>query len=124
MSEWTDELKAEVISKYEESEPTPENTMDIIAELAEEFEKTQNGIRMILTKAGVYVKKTPAKSSGGSASKKATGAGGTRVSKEEAFAALREEIEGVGGSVDEEIISKLTGKAAMYFVEVIKAISK
>ena len=123
MSEWTDELKAEVISKYEESEPTPENTMDIIAELAEEFEKTQNGIRMILTKAGVYVKKTPAKSSGGSASKKAS-AGGTRVSKEEAFTALREEIEGAGGSVDEEIISKLTGKAAMYFVEVIKAISK
>ena len=120
MSEWTDELKAEVISKYEESEPTPENTMDIIAELAEEFEKTPNGIRMILSKAGVYVKKTPSKSTGGSAEKKT---GGVRVSKEEAFASLTTAIENAGKEVDETIVSKLTGKAALYFATLINELN-
>ena len=118
MSEWTDELKQQVISEYEAAEPTPENTMDIIAELAEEHDKTPNGIRMILSKAGVYVKKTPAKSSGGSKEKKSTG--GTRVSKEEAFGKLTAAIEAAGLEVDEDIVSKLTGKAAMYFADVIE----
>jgi hypothetical protein len=118
MSEWTDELKAKVIEEYESREPTPDNTMDIITELAEEFEKTPNGIRMILSKAGVYVKKTPAKSSGGSKEKKPS-TGGTRVSKEEAFGKLTAAIEAAGLEVDEDIVSKLTGKAAMYFAEVI-----
>lgn len=114
MSEWTDELKDEVVEMYTKREPTPENTMEIIKELAEEYEKTPNGIRMILTKAGVYVKKEPAKASGEG---KAT-SGTKRVSKDEAHGALREVITAVGGEVDEEIISKLTGKAAMYLAEV------
>ena len=63
MSDWTDELKEEVVAAYLEREPTPENTMDIVKELAEEYDgKTPNSIRMILSKAGVYVKKTPAAS--------------------------------------------------------------
>ena len=120
MSEWTDELKAKVIEAYEEADPTPENTMDIIAELAEEYEKTPNGIRMILTKAGVYVKKTPTKSTGGTAGKKS---GGTRVSKEEAFAALTAAIEKAEKEVDEDIVNKLTGKAALYFATLINEIN-
>ena len=65
---------------------------------------------MILTKAGVYVKKTPAaKASTGTAS------GSTRVSKVAAQEALIAAIQDAGKIVDEEIISKLTGKAAKYF---------
>ena len=57
---WTDEKKAEVIEAYEAQNPTPENSMEIVAEIAEEFDESPNGVRMVLTKAGVYVKKAPA----------------------------------------------------------------
>jgi hypothetical protein len=115
-TEWTDELKAEVVAAYEEREPTPETTADIIAELAEEFEKTPNGVRIILSKAGVYVKKAASPSAS-----KSTGS--ARVSKADAIATLTAVIEAEGGNIDEEILSKLTGKAAVYFTEVIKTIT-
>ena len=54
---WDDAKKEAVIEQYEAASPTPENSMEIVAELAEEFEESPNGVRMILTKAGVYVKK-------------------------------------------------------------------
>ena len=57
---WDDEKKAAVIEQYEAANPTPENSMEIVAELADEFEESPNGVRMVLTKAGVYVKKAPA----------------------------------------------------------------
>ena len=80
---WDDDKKAQAVSMYEEAEPTPETSMEIVKDIAEELDESPNGVRMILTKAGVYVKKTPAaKSSGGS-----TG-GGTRVSKAAAAEAL------------------------------------
>jgi hypothetical protein len=116
---WTDEKKAEVIAAYEAADPTPESSMEIVKEIAEEFEESPNGVRMILTKAGVYVKKTPA--SGGE--KKAT-TGGTRVSKAAAVEALAAAISDAGQEADEEILSKLTGKAAQYFTTVITAINK
>ena len=116
---WTDEKKAEVIAAYEAADPTPESSMEIVKEIAEEFEESPNGVRMILTKAGVYVKKTPA--SGGE--KKAT-TGGTRVSKAAAVEALTAAISDAGQEADEEILSKLTGKAAQYFTTVITAINK
>jgi len=116
---WTDEQKAEVIAAYEAQNPTPENSMEIVAEIAEEFEQSPNGVRMVLTKAGVYVKKAPAsgtKSSGGST-------GGTRVSKAAAIESLTAALTDAGQDVDEEIVSKLTGKAAMYFAGVIAAVN-
>ena len=116
---WTDEKKAEVIAAYEAADPTPENSMEIVKEIAEEFEESPNGVRMILTKAGVYVKKTPA--SGGE--KKATTGGGTRVSKAAAVEALTAAISDAGQEADEEILSKLTGKAAQYFTTIITAIN-
>ena len=116
---WDDEKKAAVIEQYEAANPTPENSMEIVAELAEEFEESPNGVRMILTKAGVYVKKTPAaKSSGGSKG------GGSRVSKAAAAEALIAAISDAGQSPDEEIISKLTGKASQYFASLITAINE
>jgi len=116
MSEWTDELKEEVIKAYQAANPTPETSVEIVKELAEEYGKTPNGLRMILSKAEVYVKKEPAK--GGSSSSKSTG-GTTRVSKADAMAKLTSAIEATGQEANEEIISKLTGKAALYFAEVI-----
>jgi hypothetical protein len=117
---WTDEKKAEVIEAYESADPTPENSMEIVKEIAEQFEESPNGVRMILTKAGVYVKKTPA--AGASKSSGSTG-GGTRVSKAAAVEALTAAISDAGQEVDEEILSKLTGKAAQYFTTVITAIN-
>ena len=63
---WDDDKKAQAVSLYEEAQPTPETSMEIVKDIAEELDESPNGVRMILTKAGVYVKKTPAaKSSGG-----------------------------------------------------------
>ena len=75
---WDDDKKAAVIAAYEEQNPTPENSMEIVKEIADEYEESPNGVRMILSKAGVYVKKTPATNGGSSSS---TSTGGSRVSK-------------------------------------------
>lgn len=116
---WTDELKQEVISKYEGAGPTPDNSTEIIKDIAEEIEMSPNGVRMVLVQAGVYVKKDPSSSS---KTKTATASGDkpARVSKESAIAELREAIEAAGKPVDEDILSKLTGKAAVYFLSVLK----
>jgi len=112
---WDDDKKAEAVHLYEAAEPTPETSMEIVKDIAEELDESPNGVRMILTKAGVYVKKTPA------AKAASTGAstGGTRVSKAAAQEALTAAITDAGKAVDEEIISKLTGKAAQYFTTLL-----
>jgi hypothetical protein len=69
---------------------------------------------MILTKAEVYVKKTPAAKASTS-----TSTGTTRVSKVAAQEALTAAIADAGKVADEEIISKLTGKAAQYFTTLL-----
>ncbi len=107
---WDDDKKAQAVEMYEEQEPTPETSMEIVKEIADELNESPNGVRMILTKAGVYVKKTPATGNGGG-----TSSGGTRVSKQAAQDALTAAITDKGLAVDEDIISKLTGKAAQYF---------
>ena len=110
---WTDEKKAEVVSMYEGADPTPETSMEIVKEIAEDVGESPNGVRMILTKAGVYIKKavTSKSASGGTASK--------RVSKVAAHAKLTAEITSAGQEVDADIIDKLSGKAAMYLADVI-----
>lgn len=116
---WTDELKQEVIAKYEAAGPTPENSTEIIKDIAEEFEQSPNGVRMVLVQAGVYVKKDPSAST--SKTKTATaGDKPARVSKESAIADLKAALEDMGKPVDEDILSKLTGKAAVYFLSVLK----
>ena len=116
---WTEEQKQEVIAKYEDAEPTPENSMEIVTELAKEFGQSPNGVRMILTTAGKYVKKEPAKKAAGGTA--AAGDKAPRVSKEGAQQALTAAIEAAGADADAEIISKLTGKAAQYFTGVLQA---
>ena len=114
---WTDESKAEAVELYTNENPTPETSMEIVKDIADQLGESPNGVRMILTKAGVYVKKTPAaKSSSGST-------GGTRVSKQAAQDALVAAITDAGQEVDEDVVSKLTGKAAQYFTKVLTAVA-
>lgn len=118
MAEWTDELKQTAIDLYLKGEPTPENSMEVVKEVADAMDQSPNGVRMILSKAGVYVKKETA-----SGAKKATttSTASTRVSKEDAHAQLVAAIESRGATVDMEIVSKLTGKAAIYLAGVLGA---
>lgn len=120
-NEWTDELKQEVVEAYEKRDPTPENTMEIVKEVADEFDKTPNGVRMVLTRAGVYVKKTVA--SGGGKTGGSTG-GTKRVNKAEAIDALKTKIAGLNQDVDEDICDRLTGKAAVYFTGILENLVK
>lgn len=116
---WTDESKEQAVSMYEAGEPTPETSMEIVKYIADELDESPNGVRMILTKAGVYVKKTPAAKAASTGS-----TGGTRVSKVAAQEALTAAITDAGKAVDEEIISKLTGKAAQYFTTLLSDTSE
>jgi len=119
MTQWNDELKANVIKMYQDAEPTPESSTEIIKDIAEEIEASPNGVRMVLVQAGVYVKKdATAKPSG---DKKSAGDAPKRVSKESSIADLRAAIEAKGAPIDDDILSKLTGKAAVYFLSVLKA---
>lgn len=113
---WDDEKRQQAVDAYVAAEPTPETSTEIIKEIAEDLKESVNGVRMILMKAEVYVKKTP-----GAAPAKASTS--TRVSKADAIATLTSAIQDSGQEVDEEIVSKLTGKAAVYFATVINNIN-
>ena len=92
--------------------------MEIVKDIAEQLGESPNGVRMILTKAGVYVKKSPATRSASS-----TGGGTARVSKADAQESLKGALSDAGQEIDADIIDKLTGKAAVYFAGVINAIN-
>ena len=114
---WTDESKEQAVEMYQDAEPTPETSMEIVKDIAEELGESPNGVRMILTKAGVYVKKTPAvKSSSG-------GTGGGRVNVAAAQDGLTKAIADAGEEADSAIVSKLTGKAAVYFTNLINKLN-
>lgn len=122
MSQWTPELKAKVTKMYEEAEPTPDTSTEIIKDIADELELSPNGVRMVLVQGGVYVKKdAAAKPAAKAGAAKAAGEGTKRVSKESAIADLKAAIEERGAAVDDDILSKLTGKAAVYFLSVLQA---
>ena len=115
---WTDESKAEAVDLYTTEDPTPETSMEIVKTIADTLGESPNGVRMILTKAGVYVKKAPATSSA-----KSSNGGGSRVSKADAQQTLKDALSDAGQDSDGDIIDKLTGKAAVYFAGVINAIN-
>ena len=114
---WTDESKAEAVELYTTEDPTPETSMEIVKTIADTLGESPNGVRMILTKAGVYVKKAPATSSA-----KSNGGGG-RVSKADAQQTLKDALSDAGQEIDGDIIDKLTGKAAVYIAGVINAMN-
>jgi len=115
---WTEEQKESAIEAYKAGNPTPETSTELIKQIAEDMEQSANGVRMVLVQAGVYVKKdasaTPSKTK-----TTATGDKAPRVSKDSQIAELRAIIEAKGAEVDDEILSKLTGKAAAYFAKVM-----
>lgn len=113
---WTDEQKQQVIQMYKDADPTPETSTEIIKDIAEEVEQSPNGIRMVLVQAGVYVKKEATTTT---SKDKPAGEGTKRVSKESQIAALKDAIEKAGKEVDDDILGKLTGKAAAYFVSIL-----
>lgn len=113
MIEWTDELRAQVIKDYKDAEPTPKNSMDIVRKIAEDIGGVPNGVRSILSKAGAYVKTSGIPAAGGTPAAKST-----RVNKADAQKALSDLIESLGKEADQSIIDKLTGKAALYLVDV------
>lgn len=121
---WTDDKKAQVIAKYVEIMNTEYKTdaeraaasVEVVKELASDFGESANGVRMILTKANVYIKKGAGESS--SATKSTTTA--TKASKADSAQALKNAIAAIDPAlVDDEIISKLTGKAAQYFTTIL-----
>lgn len=116
---WTDTQKEQAIAAYKAGEPTPENSTELIKQISEDMEQSPNGVRMVLVGAGVYVKKGVE-----DAKTKATagdGAKAPRVSKESSIADLKAAIEAKGAEVDEDILQKLTGKAAVYFLKVLQS---
>lgn len=118
---WDETKKLKAVELYLALEPTAETSMECVKEVAEKLEESPNGVRMILSKAEVYVKKEPAKAND---KKDTEGKTTTRVSKEAAISALKEEIEAAGCTVDSDILDKLTGKAAVYFADLIKSLKK
>ena len=114
---WDDEKKEAVVEAYKEAAPTPETSIEIVKEIAAEYEESPNGVRMILTKAGVYIRKTAA------AGTSSNGIAAPRVSKADAQDELIAALTSAGQSVDEDIVSKLTGKAAKYFAGVISSVA-
>ena len=108
---WEEDKKQQAIEMYTDEEPTPETSMEIVKIIAEELSESPNGVRMILTRAGVYIKKNP--SAGNSSGKT------SRISKAECHQMLVDAVGSLGGSLDMDIISKISGKAAKHIAEQI-----
>ncbi len=117
---WTAEQKAEAIKQYTDANPTAETSTEIIKQIADDMEQSANGVRMILVQAEVYVKKDAATTTKPATTKE--GDAPKRVSKETSITALVKAITAAGGVVDNEILDKLTGKAAVYLTSVINTI--
>ena len=116
---WTDETRAKAIQMYLDAEPNADNSMEIVKEIAETLDESVNGVRMIISKSGNYITKTPTKSS----TTVVTGDKAPRVSKEAAQTRLNAAIELASQNLDTEITSKLTGKAAIYFASILEALN-
>lgn len=119
---WDDDKRNAVVAAYKKANPTPENSMEIVKEIADEMGESANGVRMVLTKAGVYIKKTESTSSSSGGAKAASTS--TRVSKVAAQDAINAALRDSGQEIDEDVVSKLTGKAAMYFANIINTLNK
>lgn len=123
--DWTDDLKARVVKEYLESSPTAENGTEIVEKISAGLEgSTVNGVRIILAKAvkedgtKVYISKASGNVTKTEGDKPTT----KRVNKKDAVEKLVAVITAAELNVDDDIISKLTGKAAVYFTELLNEI--
>jgi len=121
---WDDEKKAKAVALYEEGEPTPETSIELVKSIAEELGETPNGVRMILSKAGVYVKATASSAGGTKKDAPDKEEKAPRESKADKFKRLTNAIASSGCTPDEAIIEKMTGKAADYFSQLIEGLVK
>jgi hypothetical protein len=116
----------ELSENYADKDPA-EYTTEAVALTVKEVNEangtdiTVNSVRIQLNQLKVYLKKSAVTTPSAGASAPKTGG---RVSKADAQAALKEAITATGGEVDEEIISKLTGKAAQYFAQIFAQVSQ
>lgn len=121
MTDWTQELKDAIIKEYLDNDPTPETSTEIVKGIAETEELSANGVRMVLIQAGVYVKKE--ETTKAPKAPKAPKAEGTSVSKrpskELAITELKNAIKARSLPLDEDILDKLTGKAAVYLLTLV-----
>jgi hypothetical protein len=123
--DWTPELKERVVKEYLEANPTAETSSEIVKTISEGLDgSTVNGVRLILAKSvdaegnKVYISKA-------SAAAKSTDKPKTkRVNKAESIKELTDLIEAAGLEVDDDIVSKMTGKAAVYFTEIFNKLNK
>ena len=123
---WTDEQRDEAKELYLNAKPTPDNTTEIVKDVAETMNQTPNGVRMILNKMkdkdgnSIYIKaaaaKTPSKASGnGSDSDKPK-----RVSKADTQEALIKALEALGFAMSDDektMFGRMTGKAMQFFAD-------
>ena len=108
------------MSKYDESEK-PTHSMEACKTLAEQLGFTANGVRLVLTQAGVYIAKTPRSSAATSTADKPKAA--TRGSKQVSLNNLKTAIRNIDPELlDEELIDKLTGVQAEYFATIISKV--
>lgn len=119
---WTDEKRAAVIAEYTHTMETEYDndadrsaaSVEVVKELAEKHGETPNGVRTILMKAQVYIKK--GEGAAASTATKSSTSGTKRISKDDAIQTLKNQIGAIDPElIDDEILSKLTGKAAAYF---------
>ena len=111
---WDEDKNQQAVDMYTAEDATPETSMEIVKDIAEELGESPNGVRMILSRAGVYVRKNPVSGSGGST-------GGGRVSKAECHQMLADAVSNIGGTLDMSIIDKISGKAAKHIAEEISS---
>lgn len=117
---WTEERKQLAVDRYLELDPTEATSTELVKAVADELGESPNGVRQVLIQAKVYVKKDPTAAPTKTTTTTKTGEGTKRVSKESQIDALKEAILAKGKEVDEDIVSKLTGKAAAYFADLLK----
>lgn len=122
MSTWTDEKRAQAVKLYTEMNPTATTSAECVKAVAEQMKESPNGVRIILVKEGAYIKATGG--SAASAKAKAASDKAPRVSKQQAFADLVSAINDSGQEPDMEVIDKLTGKQAVYFTTIIRALEQ
>jgi hypothetical protein len=128
---WTDESRKYAIDNYIErinafeEDQRPNMTSEVVQDIAKELGCTVNGVRSIIMKYtdedgnSVYVSKSASKST--SKSSASTTSSGKRRSKADSHNDLISTISALVGedSVDSELISKFTGKAADYMTEIL-----
>lgn len=124
---WTDDKRAAVIAEYTNTMATEYDndadrsaaSLEVVKELGEKHGEAPNGVRTILMKAGVYIKKDATAAAVAATKTNATG-GTKRISKDDAIQTLTNQIGAIDPAlIDAEILSKLTGKAAAYFSTIL-----